>query len=948
MDFLKSLQAEQLPAADELEGLIIRSLSPLGIQAATVAQHLIRLVARSKHAGPSARSAYDHDTLLNALREEGISDESLIGAGLLTSGRVHRESFWETYRTEVVKSFRTFRVYGLNVERAVFADLPSLFVPLKFDPISDRKKAGEREASKQRERRSLTESIFAESRDRQPDELTEKASTFELSAILREKRRFGLIGGPGSGKTTTLKWLALVSAMGGEEGKEARSKYGLPIAPLLPLFVRFRRLADRIQARGLDGIAGRVGLVAEFLAAELEAGLAGKLPNKREALEMAEELLSSENSIFLFDALDEVPDPEVRARLFDAVADLMQRYPNPRVVVSSRPYAFREERAPIDLALFEPLPLNRDGRRVFAQQWYRAVRSHLGDGLTESDAESRAEDLAKSAEILVDLAENPLLLSILALVHFNRQGLPVERSALYDQATLAMLGHWERDPAGRDLGNGVIPPEWGPTLRLPDALVRRIVECLARDVQRRDQDGGEFSKDIALEALSHGLEVAASMPRSQAGERAPSLLRLLVERSGIVQERSPDVFAFAHLSFQDYLAARWFVGTGEQGLSELATISSEPRHAEVIRFAVAIFASDQRAEADERALRLVHEVGTRDAVLAAACLLDAPRLQLSENAVEQLARRVWGECASMWRREHHPMVASRLVWTLLERSSHADDLLLEFLTVGSSGQRRPMEGEMEVYLLVSRPPIPISARFGWVLRQLERSGERDSWRPLWSIAALLLIEGHATKPEQHLAALVRLLGEEHWRDTGRGTLGERAGRILHVLACADTRQVVGQALEKAINCTDEKGNSDRIAYGAAKFLVSLGMEVRIDPSEVLIQRGLEASYRHSEVSRDIRTLLNDDRHQESILAALHRGLTSDSDDVRKGSARTLRDAGVTSPITVLLEGDEQETARSEDLRSLVTDPSQKASTIAALTEALWDEREEIAWRAVQV
>lgn len=234
--------------------------------------------------------------------------------------------------------------------------------------------------------------------------------TLELAVVLREKRRVGIIGGPGSGKTTTLKWLALVSALPGNEGREARLKAGLPADPLLPLFVRFRRLADRIQARGLDGIAGRVGLVAEFLAAELEAGMAGKLPSKREALEMAEALLASDNCIFLFDALDEVPDPAVRARLFDAVADLMERYRQPRVVVSSRPYAFREERAPIDLALFEPLPLNRNGRRVFARQWYRAVRTHLGDSLTELDAEARAEDLAKSAEALADLAENPLLL----------------------------------------------------------------------------------------------------------------------------------------------------------------------------------------------------------------------------------------------------------------------------------------------------------------------------------------------------------------------------------------------------------------------------------------------------------------------------------------------------------------------------------------------------------
>ena len=41
---------------------------------------------------------------------------------------------------------------------------------------------------------------------------------------------------------------------------------------------------------------------------------------------MAEELLSSEDCFFLFDALDEVPDPSACTRLFDAVFDLMLRW----------------------------------------------------------------------------------------------------------------------------------------------------------------------------------------------------------------------------------------------------------------------------------------------------------------------------------------------------------------------------------------------------------------------------------------------------------------------------------------------------------------------------------------------------------------------------------------------------------------------------------------------
>src|SRR5262249_21201877 len=151
-------------------------------------------------------------------------------------------------------------------------------------------------------------------------------------------------------------------------------------------------------------------------------------------------------------------------------------YGQPRVVLSSRPYAFRGEDAPVRLPLFEPLPLSRSAQRTFARQWYRAVRSHLGTALSQEDADRQAADLARAAARVPDLAESPLLLSILALVHFNRQGLPVQQSVLYDQASLAMLGHWERDPAGRNLGDDAIPADWPQKLNLVEGEIRRVVE----------------------------------------------------------------------------------------------------------------------------------------------------------------------------------------------------------------------------------------------------------------------------------------------------------------------------------------------------------------------------------------------------------------------------------------------------------------------------------------
>jgi predicted NACHT family NTPase len=101
---------------------------------------------------------------------------------------------------------------------------------------------------------SLAEKLSAEvqreereeriSRDDVPS--SRKDATFNLGTVLAQKTRFAIIGGPGVGKTTTLKWLAITSTLPGEEGQRLRLAFGLPPAPLIPIYVRFRQFAERI------------------------------------------------------------------------------------------------------------------------------------------------------------------------------------------------------------------------------------------------------------------------------------------------------------------------------------------------------------------------------------------------------------------------------------------------------------------------------------------------------------------------------------------------------------------------------------------------------------------------------------------------------------------------------------------------------------------------------
>lgn len=974
--FLQCVKAVPIASATDLEDTIVQSLPGFGEDARDLKNTLIRLVARSKHAGPEARSFFTKDSLVKALLDEGVSRQRLIAADVLPAGPVD-EAVWNRYRELVLRKFRSFKVYGLQVDHEVYADLPALFVPLKLAEIP----AGRRREIPERKRGargspSLAERLSAEAdREHKEDSRDEDERSsdigrqFDLAAVLGQKRRFAIIGGPGIGKTTTLKWLAIVAALPGEEGQRLRSAFGLPHKPLVPIYVRFRQFADRIGASKLAGLEGRVGLVASFLKAHFEAELADQFNMADRTLSMAQHLLASNTCLFLFDGLDEVADESIRNRLFEAVSDLIEKYDAPRVIVTSRPYAFRRDRVPLDLALFEPVPLDRAERRAFAQQWYRAVRISGVAPLEEPELLLRAEDLAKATDALPDLAEVPLLLSIMALVHFNQGGLPVERATLYDHATLAMLGHWEKDPAGRNIEGDIFPNDWAHLPQFHEKEIRQVVEHLAKRTQIHGE-GGEFSRAEAIANLAEGLQALPSDNGRDASSRAELLLDLLVDRAGLVQERSPDVFAFVHLSFQEYLTARSFVGRGEVGLEELVNLATDERHGEVCRMAVAILSADQQDDSDNKVAAFITSIGARSPALAAACILEAPRVHLEEAFAEHLARAAFSECTDPRRNYYRPHITARLVWNSLAHTSAADRVLLEILSDSANelqeeryfGKRRGRhfrdrhfrelwQTEMRTTpitaVVAGRPSGPLSAELAWVLQRLVSHNDNHGQRNFCNLAKLLLIETGDVRDRDHVPALIGLLAEnEREREKSRisRTVVARAERILeNLLKVQDTRAIVLNILSQNLSPNPESpaAYASESAWVAAKFLIEHDELTELDLAKTVITIGLERPSRHTEAIPLLKTLVRDPNLGAKTVSMLRNGLLDADSDVRGGCFRVLVELDLISDVEGIVD-DEQGLSMK-----LLADPTTAKEALVTLAENLWSESHSVAWQAVK-
>ncbi|MCP4693437.1 MAG: SUMF1/EgtB/PvdO family nonheme iron enzyme, partial [Desulfobacterales bacterium] len=180
------------------------------------------------------------------------------------------------------------------------------------------------------------------------------------------------------------------------------------------------------------------------------------------------------------------------------------------------------------------------------------------------------------------LAPNPLLLTVMALVHAHKGGLPDARALLYEESVDILLWRWEQIKSG---GEEAAP------LRLllreagrNDAELMSVLRKLAFDAHARG--GRDKDSDELADIGEHRLQKA--LARLNRGDRnwAMKLVETMKLRAGLLVERAPEVFTFPHRTFQEYLAGA-HLARKKNLAQEGAALAEEPgRWREVILLAV--------------------------------------------------------------------------------------------------------------------------------------------------------------------------------------------------------------------------------------------------------------------------------------------------------------------------------------------------------------------------
>ena len=393
-----------------------------------------------------------------------------------------------------------------------------------------------------------------------------------LSAVevLNREKYLVLLGDPGSGKTTFVSFVALCLA--GETWQDPHANLAALTAPLPGEHPeRQRREEEKARPQPWDhGALLPVRIVLrDFVARGLPAPgepvtghtlwhfIAAELGHAEYAPHLWCELLER-GGLILLDGLDEVPEAhrrreQVKAAIQGFVAD----FPHCRFLVTSRTYAYQRQDWKLDgfsevvLAPFTPAQIAR-----FVERWYAHVGTVRGWDAEHTGGQAVLLQTAiERSERLAELAERPLLLTLMASLHAWRGGsLPEKREELYADAVDLLLEQWEgrkvvRDAAGQPLVQQTSLAEW---LKVDRAVVRAELERLAFEAHR-DQEELTGTADIAQEKLVGALIAVARNPEAQANPL--ELEKYLYQRAGLLAARGECVYAFPHRTFQEYLAA---------------------------------------------------------------------------------------------------------------------------------------------------------------------------------------------------------------------------------------------------------------------------------------------------------------------------------------------------------------------------------------------------------
>lgn len=433
------------------------------------------------------------------------------GQKLLARWRGLTSDFPRRYRDYLLDDYQVMNVRGRKTRSPVSLELERVYVSLRARPPDLNAATG---------RRGQSESL-------------------SIGRAMAQHRRLVIIGGPGSGKTTLLFYLLLTYAR-----KLAGDRLELD-EDRLPLFIPLRQLKTVL---GREKGASLPQFLSDYYARLGLSPPAGFFESR----------LKTGQCLVLLDGLDEVADQTERVQMAGWVDQQVSIYPRNRFIVTSRPAGYDTAALENGFTRLEMQDFSQADIKQFCRNWCLAVELAVPgtaeNGGLAGGARRRAaiagadliQAIGRNPSVRA-LAVNPLLLSIIALVHRYRATLPRRRVELYAECVDVLLGKWDEAK--------------GLAGELTESQKRAVLQPLALYMHR--QKTRELDTQTLLAQLKlHLPAVKGTVSRAGVEE----FLAEVRDRSGLLLEQGLNNYTFSHQTFQEYLVARELADNGPEDI----------------------------------------------------------------------------------------------------------------------------------------------------------------------------------------------------------------------------------------------------------------------------------------------------------------------------------------------------------------------------------------------
>jgi predicted NACHT family NTPase len=322
-----------------------------------------------------------------------------------------------------------------------------------------------------------------------------------------------VLGKPGAGKTTFMKYLAMSCLAGRFHGE------------LVPIFVTLKAYAEERGQPSLENY-----ILTEFA-------------KRKVSQDVAKQLLDNGKALILLDGLDEVKkedDRRVKQDIDCFSRDWLKNRFAITCRIAAREYQF-EKFTEVEVADFD------DGQiETFVNNWFRER--------DELKAERMLERL-KVNKPVKELAKSPLLLSLLCWRFEENDEFPENRHNLLTEGLNFLLKKWdatryvERD-VSRHFRGEQIYKNLSPEEKI-DMLTGIAFRYFLNDEYFfRQEDLQQHIKDYICKLPEYSNNLEASRLDSEA------VLKAIEHHHGLLVERARNIYSFSHLTFQEYFTAQ--------------------------------------------------------------------------------------------------------------------------------------------------------------------------------------------------------------------------------------------------------------------------------------------------------------------------------------------------------------------------------------------------------